>query len=260
MRKNLRELQDSFQDVLVVAQTALESQPNIVSKVRTRLASMCVDAEDNIPYFDEHMLTLITKTSIPDLFVLMLRMRLWDPVNFRALTTLVQKCLPTNENLHGEIERYSHEADSFKSKTLLRDYMMVCGSKKSLPYGCTTITVKFERSYTEYTMTRFAADQAFLANEFLLNESILHFKESQRGCISVTWLIPRSAVPLLEPPRINAKREALRQRKIVELVVDEKYIYRVSLYNMCTWHTSCRHKCLWQVILFNHTPNLAIFV
>lgn len=230
VRKNIRKLQESFQDVLVGAQKALESRPNSVSEVRQRLAMMCVDVEDNIPRFDSHMLDLITKMNIPDIFILMHRIKLWDPINFRALTTLAHKCLPDDRNVHDEIERYSHEADAFKQKTLLRDYMLVCGSKRSLPHGYTTIIVKFEKKYREYRLTEFAQDQAFLANEFLLNEAILHFKESQRGCISVTWLIPKTAMPLLKPACISAKWEALRERNIVELIIDEKYIYKVRYY------------------------------
>lgn len=216
-------------DKIVLAQRALEAQPILIGEVHVRLTSLTADVEDNIPLFDQHIMELITKSRISEIFALMRRMKVWDPLNYRVLTVLLRKCVPLTNEVHDHFHQYSFHVEEFKRTTLLRDYMAVCGSTTSHPHGCTTITVKFERKYNEYTLALFAEDQAFIENEFLLHQSLLRFKESQRGCIGVTWFIPRKALPLLKPPLKKEKREALKNRGIVELIIDEKYIYRVRL-------------------------------
>lgn len=238
VKNNIRQLQESFNDLLDIAQEALLSQPNIVDKVRLRLTSFCVDVEENIPLFDEMMRTLLTKMDIPDILILMTRNRVWDPINIRILVAILKKCLPTDYEVHGHFEKYSDEVQKFQRKTLLNDYITIIGTSRSYPHGCTTITAKFERKYREYTMKEFAEDQKFLAGEFLLHQSVLRFKDSQCGCVSITWFIPRTALILFEPPKINKKRKALSDKGVIEIIVDEKYIYRVSIICTCTTYYS----------------------
>ena len=162
VKKNLRQLEERFNDVLVMAQKALEAQPEIIREIHVRLASLCVNIEDNIPLqlFDQLMLNLISKCHVSEIFVLMLRMKVWDPINYRVLTILVKKCVPPINEVHDHFEQYSVDVDKFKRTTLLRDYMALRGPGNSYPHGSTTITVKFERRYREYTLAHFALDQA----------------------------------------------------------------------------------------------------
>ena len=233
----LRELEDRFNDLLVMAQRVLEKVP--IGELHVRLSAFCVNTEDNIPFFDRHMLEVITKSKVAEIVSLMTRMKVWDPINYRVLTSLVRKYTQGDDdsNICDHFEQYSVQTEKFKKETLLRDYMAIKGRGNIFPHGCTTITVKFERKYSNYTLAALAEDEAFLAGEFLLHQMILRFKESHYGCISVTWFIPACAVPLLKPPLSNEKRAALKERGVVELIVDEKYIYRVSrLKRPCTYN------------------------
>ena len=226
VKKRLRLLEEKFNDILVKAQKALVSQNVLVSDIHLRLTALCVDIEDNIPLFDKHMMEVIAKSKVPEIFALMTRIKAWDILNYRVLSTLLKKCIPEDE-VHGYVEQYSGEADKFKRVTLVRDYVMLRGSSLTYPRGFTTLSAKIEEKYNTYTLAGLANDQKFLANEFLLQQMIFRFKDSQRGCISVTWFIPKSAMSHLTPPLINKSRKALEERGIIELIVDEKYIYRV---------------------------------
>ena len=209
-----------------MAQKALVSQSVPVSEINLRLTAFCVNIEDNIPLFNTHTLGVIAKSEVPEIFALMTRIKAWDILNYRVLSTLCEECIPEDE-VHGYVEQYSTEADTFKRQTLVRDYMMFRGSSLTYPRGYTTLSAKIDRKYNQYTLADLAKDEAFLANEFLLQQMIFRFKESQRGCISITWFIPKSAMSHLTPPLINKRRKALKEREIIELIVDEKYIYRV---------------------------------
>ena len=200
-----------------------------IGQLQVRLTSLCVDLEDNIPLFDKHMLEVIAKTTIGGVIALMTRMKVWDILNFRVLSFILKKCVPLEHEIHGHVGVYSTESTQFKKETLLRDYMSIQGARYSIPHGCMTITAKFNAKYNSYTLADLANDEVFLADEFLLHKFVFRFKESYRGCISIMWFLPNSAKPLLEPPIINSKREALKKRRIVELIVDDKYIYRVCL-------------------------------
>ena len=234
VKKRLRDLEEKFNDLLVMAQKALVSQNVPVSEIHLRLTSFCVDIEDNIPLFEKHMLEVIEKHKVPEIFTLMTRIKAWDILNYRVLSTLLKKCIPGDE-VHGYVEQYSAEADTFKRQTLVRDYMMLRGSSLTYPRGCTTLAAKIEEKYNQYTLADLAKDEAFLAKEFLLQQMIFRFKESQRGCICITWFIPKSAMSHLTPPLINKRREALKERGFIELIVDEKYIYRVC----CKKNNTC---------------------
>lgn len=229
VKRVLQVLQGKFGDLEIEAEKALESQSNIIGEVRIRLTRLCVDTSDQVKFFDQQILELITKMNIPDIFVLMSRNKVWEPINYSILMSLVNKCIPPENKIHQHFKEYSDELKDFQQRTFLRDYMAIIGPvSKLFPHGCTTIAVKFEKKYGEYTMADFAKDQAFLEGEFFLHQSILHFKESQRGCVNVTWFIPKHALQFLAPQNINQKREALRSRGIVEIIVGEKHIYRVS--------------------------------
>ena len=228
VRRALGELEDMFNDLLVMAQMAFESKNVPIGELHVRLSALCVNIEDNIPFFDRHMLEVTTKSKVSEIFSLMIRMKVWDPINYRVLTTLLQKCIPAGDEIFDHFEQYSVKTERFKRETLLRDYMAIKGHRHIFPHGCTTITAKFEKKYNMYTLAHLADDEAFLAGQFLLHQMIFRFKESNCGCTSVTWFIPTHAVTLLEPPHINRKRAALEKRGIIELIVDEKYIYRVS--------------------------------
>ena len=212
-----------------MSQRALESHQVPIGELHVRLSAFCVDIKDNIPFFDRHMLEVITKSKVSEIFSLMIRMEVWDPINYRVLTSLLKKCIPAgHDSILKDFETYSAATETFKRQTLLQDYMALKGRRHFFPRGSTTICVKFEGKYNKYTLADLAHDEAFLAGEFLLHQMVLGFKESRVGCVSITWFIPERAVGLLEPPRINKKREALTKRGIVEITVDKKYIYRVS--------------------------------
>ena len=234
VKMRLRQLEEKFNDLLVMAQKALVSQNVPVSEIHLRLTALCIDIEDNIPLFNTHMLGVIAKSNVPEIFALMTRIKAWDILNYRVLTTLLKKCIPEDE-VHGYVEQYSAKADTFKRQTLVRDYVMLRGSSLTYPRGYATFSAKIEEKYNQYTLADLAKDEAFLANEFLLQQMIFRFKESQQGCISVTWFIPKSSMSHLTPPLINKSWEALKKRGIIELIVDEKYIYRVC----CKEHMHC---------------------
>jgi hypothetical protein len=205
----LSELEAKFNDLLVMAQRALESHQVPIGELHVRLSAFCVDIKDNIPFFDRHMLEVITKSKVSEIFSLMIRMEVWDPINYRVLTSLLKKCIPAgHDSILKDFETYSAATETFKRQTLLQDYMALKGRRHFFPRGSTTISVKFEGKYNRYTLADLAHDEAFLAGEFLLHQMVLRFKESHVGCDSITWFIPECTVGLLEPPRINKKREA----------------------------------------------------
>ena len=229
MRENLDNLQMSFSNLLARAKNVLTSQPSIIDDLRMHLTTLCVNGKRNIRFFDGMMCKLFTNMKVPEIIMFMTKHRVWDPINYKILKNILHLCVPSETETQDYIEQHSVVVQKFQRKTLLRDYMAIVGCNLTTPHGCKTITVKFERKYKGYTMAKFAQDQGFLAGQFLIEEFAFRFKEAHDGCVSITWYIPKSALQLFSPPIIHEKMEALRQKEVIEIIVDNKYIYRVSL-------------------------------
>ena len=210
VRENLTELRMNFSDLLIKSMRALLAQPNINNELPLCLKALCVDVKGNIPLFDDMSCKLYIKMDVKQIMMLMTDHKVWDPINFNILGQITRLCAPDQNDLHDYFEQHKVKVQQFQQRTFLIDYMAIVGSNIVYPPGWTTITVKFERKYNEYTMARFAKDQGFLAGQFLLQEFVLHFKNIKKGCVSITWFIPKGALQLLSPPSINEKREALR--------------------------------------------------
>ena len=165
---------------------------------------------------------------------LMTKNKAWDPINFRILYILLKKFVPPEHNVHDFMEQYSNTVQRFQRTTLLIDYMAVAGGNKCYPRGYTTVTAKIAKQYKSYTMAQFAEDEQFVAKEFHIHPSVFQFKKSEGGCVCIVWFIPKSALQLLEPSRINWRWELLKKKDIIEIIVDERFIYRVSSYNKST--------------------------
>ena len=227
VKENFCVLKAQFRDLQTKADKALSSQQIISDEVRLRLTDLCVDEQNKIPFFDKVMCQLLTKMAITDIMILMRQFKIWDPINYHILAVLLNECVPKEHAVHHHLKEYSLSVQEFKHTTLLSDYMAIVGPNQHCPHGCITITAKFNRKYDEYTMEKFAQDQAFLADEFHLHQSIFRFKESCRGCVIVTWFVPKSTIELLKPANIIKNPEL--EKRLLEIIVDEKYIiYRVS--------------------------------
>ena len=253
VRKELDELQDEFDDILDLAQESFESHAVPLGKLRVRVTSLCVNREQNIPMFNQSMLEVIDKSSCNEIFTFLTRLQVWDALNFRVLQKIVEKCIPNDDEVCKRIHEYVPKVEKFKEKTNLRDYIRVRASGPNAIPGYRTVMVKVKKFYNTFTLADVAKEEEFLANQFLLNQFIFRLKDAGRGCVQITWLVPASAIPLLMPDKLAKKGEVLKERKMLEIRVDDRYVYKVHItFYVCT-HSIISPCSYWLPFLYYRT-------
>ena len=228
VRQMIDELEDEFDDVLVLVQRSFESNAVPLNEFRLRVTRLCVSQKQNIPVFNQSMLEVINQSSCDEIFSFLTRMEVWDILNFRVLQKIVKTHIPDDAEVHRKIDEYSQRVEKFKEITMLRDFIRVRTSGTTAIPGYRTVMVKIKRDYNTFTLANLAEEEKFLANEFYLNQFIFRLKDAGRGCVQITWLVPASAIPLLKPEILAKKGEALKQRKMLEIRVDDRYVYTVQ--------------------------------
>ena len=244
IREDLDMLQSEFRDILILSRKSFELHPVPLDDVRLWVASLCVDQQENIPMFDESKRVEINKSSYNELFLLLTDHEVWDALNIRELKKMVKHFAPNDEKINERIARYASKVDKFKQDTNLREYLRVRASKtnKTLNYGSFQAKLEARKDFHNFTLADVAEHEGFLADQFLLNQFIFRLQESRRGCIQITWLVPSSVIPLLKPERLAEKRESLKERGILEIRVDNRYIYMVChhLYTFILHSLDCQ--------------------
>ena len=210
VRQDIDELQDEFNDILVLAQESFESHAVPLKKFRLSVTSLCVNQKQNIPIFNQSMLEVIEKSSCDEIFSFLTRMEVWDFLNFRVLQKIVKSFIPDDDEICRRISEYAPKVEEFKKKTNLQDYIRVRASGTTPIPGYKTVMVKIDREYNMFTLADLAKEEEFLANQFLLNQFIFRLKDAGRGCVQITWLVPANAIPLLKPDKLAKKGEALK--------------------------------------------------
>ena len=229
VRKELDELQDEFDDILVLAQEAFESHAVPLKKLRLTVTSLCINREQSIPMFNQSKLEVINTSSCDELFTFLIRMQVWDALNFHILKKIVEKYIPNDAEICKRIHDYAPKVEKFKKKTNLRDYIRIRASGPTAIPGYRTVMVKVNKFDNTFTLADVAEEEKFLANQFLLNQFIFRLKDAGRGGVQITWLVPASAIPLLMPEKLAKKGQALKERKMLETRVDDRYVYTVHI-------------------------------
>ena len=97
------------------------------------------------------------------------------------------------EPLKHELEEYDRQLDEFKESTSMA-LLKELGPQYSLGVEAPQVTIKLTRCYQPVTIRRF---QILVQQIFKENSKALANVHVESGCISVTWLARRSAIPSL---------------------------------------------------------------
>ena len=97
------------------------------------------------------------------------------------------------EPLKRELKEYEQQLEEFK-KCMSLDLLEELGPQCSLGIEAPQVTIKLTRCYRPVTIRRF---QKFVEQIFEENSTALANISVKKGCISVTWLARRSAIPSL---------------------------------------------------------------
>ena len=224
-------LQDEFNKIVISIQSRMVSENVPLKFFRQLITSLCVNQKQNIPLFSPQMINEISNYTLDEIFLFLTRNEVWDFLNFHVLTKIVKQFINDAESINQNIAVYQMRVDIFKRETYLLDYIKVRASGASPIPGCKDVMVKIEQNYETFTLAQLSEQEEFLCSQFLLNQFIFRFKESRSGCVQITWLVPQAAIDLLMPANLARKGDALKEHGILEIRVDNRYVYMVSYVN-----------------------------
>ena len=233
LREELRELDDEFEDILLEAQKSLHAdESRVLPDLRLMFVNLSVRQENEveIAFFNKSVSMVMSKSTIQELFLLATKYKIWGVFNFHCLKRVMEKFIPREHEIHGKLTSYAGKVEKIKKATLLHDYMLVWREGKSNIPGSSSLIVKVDRHYSNFTLADLQKLKRYLADEFKLNEFIFHLKEAGSGCVRVTWSIPTSAIQFLMPEVFIGKHIGADSKwKILEFIVDERFLYKVHV-------------------------------
>ena len=221
-------LQDEFNRIVIDTESWLTSEKVSLTGFRQLITSLCVNQKQNIPLFSPQMINEISNYTFDQVFLFLTRNEVWDFLNFHVLKKIVKQFISDAGGFNQRIAQYELRVNNFKQETYLQDYIRVRASGAAPIPGCKNVMAKIEQDYETFTLAQLSEQEEFLCSQFFLNQFIFRLKESGSGCVQITWLVPQAAIDLLMPANLARNGEALKEHGILEIRVDNRYVYKVS--------------------------------
>ena len=226
LRSRMKGMEDRFSLLMARAPGKLTGS---LDTIRLYITGLSASVKENVPLFDDHMLEIISESTLNEIFSLLTRLGSWDFLNFYILERLAKAF--GNEELVGEIEQYGEAVEAFKEETKLTDFLRIWSGRTlhgTLP-NRKAVIVKLQAKWPEYTLADVACLEKYLSGEFLLEHFIFHFSNAERGCVTIMWLVPASVIPLMKAAAKELENK-LRKTDIQELTIDGTSVFQVCTY------------------------------
>ena len=175
-----RKLETSYAQLIFNLKTSLDEKQVPLVKLARYLIGLLMENDE-----------LLQASTIDELF------RLISPhycfLNTSILGDIIERFI--GEPLKNELEEYDRQLDEFKESTSMALLEKLGPQFSSAPsVEAHQLTIKLTKCYLPVTMKRF---QKFVEQIFEENSTALANISVKKGCISVTWLARRSAIPSL---------------------------------------------------------------
>ena len=203
-------MNEKFAALLMITHDFLVANNVSPESLHVYLTQLSVSTKENIRTFSDSMAEIISQSTINQIFAFLSRIGAWSFLNFHLLDSVANRF--GNKSVIGEVEEYSQQIQVFKKETKLIDFLRVWSGRS--PYGSLPdrmpLIAKLKAKWPEYTLADLARDQEYLASEFELEQHAFHFSNAEKGCVCIMWLVPTSAVPLINKKNKHNLRNVLK--------------------------------------------------
>ena len=221
----IKALQRKFAQLGILAHRELKDVP--LPEIRIFIKSISADEKESIPLYTQSMAEMLTTTSVEEVISLCSRIGVWDFYNFQVLEDVAVefRC----STLQQKLAEYTAEVEDFKSDTKLSDFLRVWSGRT--PHGsipdCEPVIVKVKKHWPNYTLQDVAEFEGYLAKEFKVRQLVFKLSNAREGCVSLMWLVPKSAIAVMQAAMQKMSKRRLKELNI-QLLCIGKTLYKVS--------------------------------
>ena len=155
----------------------------------------------------------------------------WDFMNYGLLKHVINEL--GSEDLKHQMQVYVQELSTFKSRTLLCDFIdsWPCKDNRPSEDELKKIVIKMNHEWTKCTLQDVESFRTALVHKFFLPEFEIILQNANKGCVCVTWLTSPSTATLLQQ---NLETEFFTEHKIEAVTIDGQDCYPTPISSYLT--------------------------
>lgn len=214
-----------------------------MSLLRLYLCTFQDGSGKSYPLFPKKCVCRIKKAkSLDALFILL--SGYWDFQNYHLLEFLIKRF--GDEPLRESLKKYQRDLNEFQTTTKLAEYMRTLpfGDSKGMQLESDKMIVKLPLSWSTSKLDVVEEFHKKFCASFSIPLHVMRFKGAEKGCISLTWLVPADPILSAAPtalqflPVEQFSIEICDQTEMTELSVPsnsekERSIYLQYLMTLC---------------------------
>ena len=173
-------------------------------------------------------------TSLTEVFEAITHHRLWDYFHYSPLVRIVQTFGANDPEMEGWVETYQKDLKAYQLVTTVECYIESDLDVDDLPpancakYDSRYYTpVEWKTNFIDHSLQYLSEVWKVFSSQYLVPDSppTALLDRVQRGCFSVTWLVPSGLIPqLIKKAKIDT--EFFQHNRIVKVRVRNECIYK----------------------------------
>ena len=216
------QLESQFSDIACRTLQIIMEKGISPSIFKQRLTSLPMKTKKKYEDFIEQLLPQITAADV-DYIWCKLEMY-WNFLNYSLLEHLVKTF--GDDALKTSMLKYKESLREFRCKTRLCDFVRHFKDENKCLGGeelMSLLEVKFAKNWEECTLEDLENWKESITQKLLLPSFVLSLKETEFGCVSVTWAIPAMfAASVMEDMETMDMREFCVEHNILSIRIDGK--------------------------------------
>ena len=173
-------------------------------------------------------------TSLTDVFEAITHHHLWDYFHYSPLVRIVQTFGANDQEMEGWVQTYKQDLKAYSLVTTVEEYIEADLYNADIPpANCAKYdprychSVEWKTSYlVDHSLQYLAEVWELFSSHYLMPDSppTALLERVQRGCYSVTWLVPSGLIPLLIK-KVKIDTEFFKQHHILKMTVGDECVY-----------------------------------
>ena len=137
-------------------------------------------------------------------------------------------------DLKNKMADYVDKMDSFRKKTKLQIFSEVCADEPEKVNGkFATMDIKHDWNWQTVTLEDVEKFRIKFCRELSLYDFSLNLLKVARGCVEVTWRVPRSLVTYIQNS-IKPSSQSMMEHHVTTLTIDGFIVYDSSFGTLLT--------------------------